>query len=123
MYDANAVLQTQVTKTATFNSTGFDLKQTPRRGMVARFLISSYGSGATAGATFRADIEESDDNTTFTPLASAPAITGATAAAPKELFVPFSTIKRYIRSTITVVSTTDHTPSVAYLVDLGNARP
>ena len=123
-YDALNVLQTQVTKTATFQSTGVDLKTgTPRRGQIARFIISAYGSGATAGATFVCSIEESDDNTTFTTVGAAPTFTGGTANTTREVFVPFATIKRYIRPVVTVSSTTAHTPTIAYLVDLGVARP
>lgn len=122
-YDNNDILQTLVTKTATFQSAGFNLKTgTPRRGQVARFLLNSYSSPGTAGAVWTASIEESDDNTAFSTLAAAPPVTCATAAASKELFVPFATVKKYIRAVMTL-TTNSGTPSVAYLVDLGIARP
>lgn len=124
-YDALNVLQTLVTKTTGFNSTGYDMKTgTPRRGMVARFLITNYIAVGTAGTVWTASIEESTDNTTFTTLASAPPITGGTAALTAEIFVPFSMTpgRRYIRS-VTTMSVTSGTPSMTYLVDLGTARP
>lgn len=123
MYDALDILQTAVTVTATNNGAGKDLKTgTPRRGQVARFLITSYISAATAGSVFTCSIQESDDNTTFTTLAAAPPLTGGTAAANKEAFVPFSTIKRYVRAVMTI-SPSSGTPSATYSVDLGQARP
>lgn len=121
-YDGNVVMQTLVTKTATFQSTAIDLKTgTPARGMVTRFLINSY-IGVTAGTVLTASIEESDDNTTFTTLAAAPPITAGTASASKVLNVPFSTRKRYVRSVMTVSGAASLSPSVAYLADLGIAR-
>jgi hypothetical protein len=123
MYDANAVLQTLVTKTATFQGTGFDLKTgTPRRGMSARFIISSYASVATAGTVFIPSIEHSSDNTTFNVIATGDPITGATAAATKEAFVPFTTTKRYVRAVMTL-SPSSGTPAIAYLAELGIAYP
>ena len=123
MYDALNVLQTAVTKTATFQGAAFDLKTgTPRAGQTARFILSSYASVATAGSVFTASIEESDDGTTFTTLAAAPSVTGATAANSTVLYVPFSTIKRYIRPVMTV-SPASGAPSVTYLADLGLGRP
>jgi hypothetical protein len=122
MYDALNILQSLVTKTATFNSTGFDLKTgTPRRGMKARFIVSAYNA-ATAGPVFTPKIQESDDNTTFTDVGATVPFTAGTAAATKEVFVSFDTSKRYIRSVMDI-SGTAQVPSISYLVDLGIARP
>jgi len=123
MYDALNVLQTLVTKTATFGSTGYDTKTgTPRRGMVARFLISDYKSTATAGAVWTAKIQDSDDNTTFNDVAAIAPITCTTASQTKELNVPFTTRRRYIRAYMEL-TTSSGSPTVSYLVDLGNAYP
>ncbi len=123
VYDALTVLQALTTKTATFQSTGFDLKTgTPRRGMVARFLVSNYQSVSTAGAVFTYSIEDSDDNTTFNTLAAAPPVTAGTAAGTKEINIPFSTQRRYIRP-VSTLTTSSGVPTNSYLVDLGIAKP
>jgi hypothetical protein len=117
MVDYNFTLQTAVTKTATFQGTGFDLKTgTPRQGFTARFLISSLISAATAGTVFTPSIEHSDDNTTFSTLAAAPPITGTTTAQSFEPFIVFSTPKRYVRAVMTLSSAAG-TPSVTYKVE------
>lgn len=122
--DVSGVLQSTVTKTASFNSSGYNLLTgTPKRGLVARFCIASYISGGTAGALFTPSIEQSDDNTTFVACASGLAITGGTAAvttlAPQ--FIHFFTKKDYVRSVITVTNTVTATPSITYKVDLVSA--
>lgn len=122
MYDANLVLQTLVTKTATFQSTGVDLKTgVPRRGMDARFLISNYQSVSTAGAVFTPSIEASSDNTNFYTIASGEPLTAGTAAASGERYVPFSTSERYVRAVMTL-TTDSGVPTVSYLADLGIVR-
>lgn len=123
MYDALSSLQTAVTKTATFNGTGKDLRVgTPRRGLKARFIVTSYVSTGTAGTVFTPTIDHSDDNTTFTTLATGTAMTGATASATAVIYIPFETSKRYVRASITV-SPTSGTPSIVYAAEIGNARP
>jgi len=117
MVDYNFTLQTTVTKTATFQGAGFDLKTgTPRQGFTARFLITSLISAATAGTVFTCSIEHSDDNTTYSTLSAAPPITGTTTAQSFEPFVTFSTPKRYIRAVMTLSSSAG-TPSVTYKVE------
>jgi hypothetical protein len=111
MYDVNAVLQAQTTKAGT-----------PRHGMHARFNISAYSSASTAGAVFTPSIEHSDDNTTFTALVSGDPITAATAAAAKVVIIPFATKKRYIRSVMTL-TTSSGVPSIAYMAELGLGFP
>lgn len=123
MYDANCILQAAVTKTATFNGAAFDLKTgTPRRGMVARFLITSYISAATAGTVFTPKIQHSADNTTWFDLASYDNLTGGTAAGSVEAFITFETHRQYIRP-VMAVSSAAGTPSTVYLCDLGISKP
>lgn len=121
--DISAVLQSLVTKTATFNSTGFDLiTRTPKRGLVARFAIPSLISAGTAGAVFTPSIEQSDDNSTFIPCAPGIAITGGitanTTLTPS--FIRFFTNKRYVRAVMTVAAGSG-TPSVVYQADIMSA--
>lgn len=122
MYDALSVLQALVTKSTSFTSTGLDLRAgTPRRGLKARMLVSAY-SGVSAGHTFTPTIEGSSDNTTFVTLATGPVLTTTTAAQKAENFIPFETSYRYVRANVTLSGTTG-TPSISYLMDVGNARP
>jgi len=121
MYDALNILQTLVTKTASFGGTGYDLKTgTPRRGMKARFLISSYSGD---GNVFTPKIQESEDNTTFYDVGATSPITSTTSAASKLMFVSFETQKRYIRAYMEVAGAASLSPSIAYLCDLGIAKP
>lgn len=124
-YDANITMQSLVTKTTSFSSTAVDLGTgTPRRGLKARFLIPSYISATTSGTVFTPSIEHSSDNTTFTTLVSGNALTGGTAAVTTALpqWLPFSTRKRYVRSVVTLTSTTG-SPSITWQADLGIAEP
>lgn len=121
MYDALNILQTTVTSVTSYTSTGFDLKATPIRGMVARFIVTSYISEATAGSVWTPKIQGSSDNTTFIDLSIGTPLTGGTAAGIAEIFVPFSTDYRYIRPVFTLSSSAG-TPSVVFLCDLGTAK-
>lgn len=122
-FDANNILQALVTKTATFQSAGFDSKTgTPPRGMAARFLINSLISSATAGTVFTLAIEVSSDNTTFWQIAAASPITGTTVAQTFEKFIRFSTKRQYWRPVVNVTAAAG-APSIAYSVDLGLSEP
>lgn len=123
MYDANLILQSATTLvSASLNGTGLDLKTgTPRRGLKARFVVDSYVAAAT-GAVLTPSIQHSDDNTTFTTLASGTPLTPGTAAAAAIVHVPFETSKRYVRSVITM-SVTTGTPTIVFNADVGVARP
>lgn len=113
MVDALLALQASVTKTATFSGTGLDLKTgTPRRGMKARLIVTA-ASGTTP--TLDVTIEHSDDNSTFTNLA-----TFGQKTATGEDAISFETSKRYVRATATIGGTT---PSFTYKVDVMLARP
>lgn len=123
MYDANSILQSTVTKTATFSGAGLNIPGgTPRRGLKARFVLSSYASVGTAGTVFTPSIEHSDDNITFTPLASGVPVIGATTANSAVIHVPFETDKPYVRAVMTL-SPSSGTPSVTYKAEIGLARP
>jgi len=122
VYDANSELQAQVTKTATFNGSAFDLKtQTPRRGLFARLIVTNHQSVGTAGNVFTPTIQHSDDGTAWTTLTTGDALTGATAAGTNEQDIPFTTRKRYVRLTITQ-TVTSGTPTIAYNAYIGIAR-
>ncbi len=109
--DALSVLQASVTKTSTFNSTGFDLKTgTPTYGLVARIIYTAAATSAGAGSlTFR--ITESSDNTTFTGIfqTTESTVTLSTTAVAGEVFIPFRTSKRYVRLELSAISGTDAT--------------
>jgi hypothetical protein len=119
--DANLVLQASVTKTATFDGTGLDLKAgTPPRGLVARIIYSAASTSSGAGAvTFQ--IEESDDNSTFNDLVTFDSLVLSTTAIASEIFERVSTRKRYVRLVVSAISGTGAT--VTYQGDLVPAQP
>ena len=113
--DANSVLQASVTKTASFNSAGVDLKTgTPRRGLkaVVRYSAANHASGT---GTFTFSMEHSDDNTTFyaTGSGAADVITLTTTAQAGEIFIPFETSKRYVRL-VETLGAGSTTPTITY---------
>ena len=122
--DANLTLQAAVTKTATFNGTGLDLKTgTPRRGMKAHVYYTA-ATNASGSNTVTFSIDHSDDNATFYPLANQAdtPIALSTSAQQGEVYVPFETSKRYVRLTVTIAGG-GSTPTVSYTGYLGIARP
>lgn len=122
MYDALAVLQALVTKTAAATGTGLDLKtQSTRRGLRARVIITNVSASA-AGAVFTPAIDHSSDNTTFQRIAQADPITCATGAVTAEVFIPFATKKRYVRYALDLSPTTG-TPTISFQIDLGLSEP
>lgn len=123
-YDAKTVLQTLTTKTDDFSGTAVDLTEggTPRRGLFARVVVTGYRSQATAGSTFRFNIDHSDDNTTFTSLTFGDTLTGGTASASAVQYIPVNTDKRYVRLTLDRIVASG-TPSITYSADLGISKP
>lgn len=122
--DASLVLQAAVTKVTSFTSTGVNLPAgTPRRGLKARFTMSSVIAGS-AGHTFTPIIDASTDNTTFIEIARGPAMTTTTAAATYMRYVPFEfdAPYDYVRSLMSFSGTTG-TPTCAWQADITPARP
>lgn len=122
--DANGVLQASVTKTASFNSAGVDLKSgTPRRGIYARILYSA-ATNASGSNSVTFSLEHSDDNSTFyrrTDGASE-VITLSTTAQAGEIVLPIDTSKRYIRLVATIAGA-GSTPTVTYEGAIVAGRP
>jgi hypothetical protein len=96
--DTNLVLQASSVITATTNSTGLDLKQTPTRGLVAQVNFTA-AANASGSNTVVFSVEHSDDNATFFALTSGASdvITLSTTTQTGEQFIPFRTNKRYVR--------------------------
>jgi hypothetical protein len=114
--DALAVLQVSVTKTATFNGAGYDLKNgTPNRGLAAvvQYSAATNASGANA---FTFSVDHSDDDSTYYALASGASdvVTLSTTAQAAEIYIPFMTNKRYVRLTVTQVGA-GSTPTITYI--------
>lgn len=110
--DANLVLQTSTTKTATFNGTAIDLKTgTGPRGLVCRLTYSAANTSAGAGAvTLR--LTDSTDNSTFGGIVGQPAesvLTLSTTALAATVYIPFITHKRYVRLEVSAISGTGAT--------------
>jgi hypothetical protein len=122
--DANLSLQASVTKTASFNGAGVNLKSgTPRRGLKARVLYSA-ASNASGSNSVTFTIEHSDDDSTYALLASgaADAVALGTTAKAGQLFIPFETSKPYVRLVATV-SGAGSTPTITYSGDILLGRP
>src|SRR5690242_10546905 len=121
--DALITLQSSVTKTATFNGSGVDIKGTPRRGLFAR-VIYSAATNASGSNTVAFTIDHSDDNSTFYQLASGVEnnIALSTTAQSGEFFIPVNTSKRYVRLTATF-SGAGSTPTITYGGEFTLARP
>lgn len=122
-YDANLILQSATTLvSADLDGAAVDLGGgTPRRGLKARFLITSALAVAT-GAVLTPSILSSSDGTTYNVIASGEPITLATAATSGIVHIPFETSHRYIKSRMDF-SVTTGTPSVVFSADVGPARP
>lgn len=122
MYDALLVLQSAVTKTTAFASTGVNLPTgTPKRGLRARFIATNV-SAPTAGAVFTPTIDHSSDNTAWTNLATGTPLTAGTAATTSEQFIPVNTQKAYVRLNV-LQSPTTGSPTMTYYCELGNSEP
>ena len=113
--DVLLVLEAGVTKTASFNSTGINVKSgTPASGLVARLLVTSVAGTA---PTIAPEIQDSADGTTYTQLArfSTQSITAA-----GEYFCRFQTKQPYVRLATTIGGTS---PSFVYNSHVCQARP
>jgi hypothetical protein len=122
--DALLTLQASVTKTATFNGAGVDLKAgTPRRGLWAR-VIYSAATNASGSNTVAFTIDHSDDNSTFYQLAAGKEndIALSTTAQSGEFYIPVNTSKRYVRLTATVTGA-GSTPTVTYGAEFSLTKP
>lgn len=122
--DALLVLQASVTKTATFQSAGLDLKnQLPARGLVAAIQYSA-ATNASGSNSVTFSIEHSSDNSTFFALASGAAdvINLSTTAQVGEIFIPFRSILRYVRLVATFAGA-GSTPTITYQADVRLTRP
>lgn len=122
--DALITLQPSVTKTATFNGVGVDLKTgTPRRGLFAR-IIYSAATNASGSNTVAFSIDHSDDNSTFYQLTSEVEanIALSTTAQQGEIFLPVNTSKRYVRLTCTITGA-GSTPTVTYGGEFSLTKP
>lgn len=126
-YDANAVLQASVTKTATFTGTGINLLNgiatgvinnggTPSRGLAARVNVTAI-SGAPA-VVFK--VQHSDDNSTYYDLAFEENGVGFSATTGQD-FIVFATKKSYVRLVMTL--TGGSTPSITYDAQIGLSYP
>lgn len=123
--DAKLPMQALVTKTATFNSAGVDLKVgAPLFGNVlwCRVLYANAATSSGAGAaTLR--VTESDDNSTFTGISQPTecSLTLGTTAISGEIYIPIVTKHRYVRLELSAISGTGAT--IDYQADLVAARP
>ena len=122
--DALLSLQSLVTKTATFASTGVNIPSgTPRRGLFARVVYknASNASGANA-VTFEVDVS-TDNSTWFAKTVDNEHVVNLTTTAKSgEFHIPIETSDAYVRLQA-VVSGAGSTPTIDYFADLVLGRP
>ena len=124
--DNLAVLQAQVTKTATFQGTALNsVTGSAPRGYKAEVIVTNYsvGTTGTAATTFTFTVEVSSDNTTFRTLLTAPVLTASTAAATAdfnmEFIVPAN--EPYYRL-VETLGGNGTLPTISYQGRVGDAR-
>lgn len=110
------VLESGVTKTASFNSTGLNIPGgTPVEGLVATLRVTT-ASGTVP--TCSAEIEASADNTTYANVGNFNE--GADITAAGEYFCRFQTRQPYVRLATTIGGTS---PSFVYSAHVGQSNP
>ena len=87
-------------------------------------MIYSAATNASGSNSFTFSVEHSDDNSTFTALASGAAdiVNLSTTAQAGEIHIPFETSKRYVRLVATLTGA-GSTPTITYQGDLTLGRP
>jgi len=121
--DALLTLQAAVTKTATFNGAGLNIKTgTPRRGMKAKVYYNTANNASGSGVV-AFSIDHSDDNSNWYNIGSQveTPLTLTTTNQQGELHIPFETNKKWVRLTCTITGGT--TPTITYSGYLGISRP
>ncbi len=121
--DSLLALAASATITSTTNSTGVDLKGTPRRGLKAR-VIYSAATNASGSNSVTFSVEHSDDNSTFYAMSSGASdiINLSTTAQTGTIYIPFETSKRYVRLVSTFAGA-GSTPTITRSADVLLARP
>ncbi len=123
--DALLSLQSLVTKTATFASTGVTLNGgTPRRGLFARVVYknASNASGSNT-VTFEVDVSPDGGSTWYAKtIDNEHAVALTTTAKSGEFHIPIETSDTMIRLQA-VVSGAGSTPTIDYFADLVLGRP
>jgi hypothetical protein len=122
--DANLALQASVTKTGTFQGAAVDLKTgTQLLGLVAR-VIYSAATNASGSNTVAFTVEHSSDNSNWYTLSANAEFNVAlsTTAQAAEIFIPFTTSRRYVRLVATF-SGAGSTPTITYVGDVTLSRP
>ncbi len=132
--DTLLVLQSSVTKTATFNGAALILPGgTPRRGMWARVIYSAANQASGSGVwTFTVDVCLDGVPTTWrSDFQGEPIITLTTTAQAGEIFIPFNVQPVMVSGVITapqirlsaILTGSPTTPTITYQGDLSLTRP
>jgi len=102
VYDAN-LLSINAAVTATKNGTGLKIRGSGVRGLAMRFYIPS-----TTGTTNQmlATVAASDDDSTYTTIATYVEGAQSWASGAKHWVVPFATSKKYVRAVLTLTGST-----------------
>jgi len=131
--DALNVLQTSVTKVASFSGAALILAGgTPRRGMKARIIYSAASQASGSGVwTFSIDVCYDGIPTLWNVDFVAPPITLTASAQAGEIFIPFDVSPTVVAGVITApqirctatLSGSPVTPTITYQCDLSLTRP
>ena len=126
--DILGVLQASTTVVATTTGSALTVPfgSPVSRPLVARILVSAM-SAATGTTTVTFSITGSQDATTFSSIASIPALTASATAVATELFIPINTPLGYVATSalklLATFSGSPTTPTITYEGYIGLARP
>ena len=115
--DSLLLLQTpDVTKTASFNSTGVSIAGVKRSGALYARIRYSAGTSTTANSTLQFKVQHSDDNATFYDhvVDADQAVTLTTTAKAGVIYLPISTDKKYVRLAQVITPGGGASPTVTY---------
>lgn len=115
--DTLLILQSSVTKTASFNSTGVDLGTKRHRELTARVIFSA-ATNASGSNSVTFTVEQSSDNSTYYTVASGAknVVNLSTTAQTGEIYIPFTPTMQYVRLVATFAGA-GSTPTITYQGD------
>ena len=122
--DALLALQTETTKTATFNGDGKDMKNGigSDHGLFAAFIYSA-AANASGSNTATFSIEHSDALASgYTTHQTAADVTLSTTAQANKISLPLSGTKRYVRASVTIAGA-GTSPTITYSCYVEAGKP
>ena len=127
--DALLILQSSVTKTATFTSAVLNLPAgTPRRGLKARILYSAASNASGSNTVIFSVNVAHDGGTNYYAEFQADTITLSTTVQSGEIFIPFEVSPTSVANQINIelvctIAGAGSTPTITYAADIVPTRP